>query len=138
MSQSESPFSKDRAKAPPPAIREIRGTLFLLAIVSDEDDAATLRADLKRSRDQHRHHYDDAKNFRGRETTIYVTMIILFSWTAALIFHEFLGTTVFGHGHVHLSGLSLWSHLTGAFDCHACLFILEERQYRQICPSRNF
>jgi DNA-binding response OmpR family regulator len=50
MSQSESPFSKDRAKAPPPAIREIRGTLFLLAIVSDEDDAATLRADLKRSR----------------------------------------------------------------------------------------
>ncbi len=50
MSQSESPFSKDRAKAPPPAIREIGGTLFLLAIVKDEDDAATLRADLKRSR----------------------------------------------------------------------------------------
>jgi len=54
------------------------------------------------------------KTLGGRETTIYVTMIILFSWTAALIFHEFLGTTVFGHGHVHLSGLSLWSHLTGA------------------------
>lgn len=50
MSQSESPFSKDKAKAPPPAIRELHGTLFLLAIVSDEDDAATLRADLKRSR----------------------------------------------------------------------------------------
>ena len=50
MSQSESPFSKDRAKVPPPVIREIRGTLFLLAIISDEDDAATLRADLKRSR----------------------------------------------------------------------------------------
>ncbi len=50
MSQSESPFSKDKTKAPPPAIRELSGTLFLLAIVNDEDDAATLRADLKRSR----------------------------------------------------------------------------------------
>jgi uncharacterized membrane protein YraQ (UPF0718 family)/copper chaperone CopZ len=54
------------------------------------------------------------KTLGGRETTIYVTMIILVSWTAALIFHEFLGTTVFEHGHVHLSGLSLWSHVTGA------------------------
>jgi len=50
MTHSESPFSKDKAKASPQAIREIRGTLFLLAIIVDEDDAAALRADLKRSR----------------------------------------------------------------------------------------
>ena len=46
------------------------------------------------------------KTLGGRETTIYVTMIILFSWTAALIFHEFLGTTVFGHGHVVQVGVA--------------------------------
>lgn len=50
MTHSESPFSKDKAKASSHAIREIRGTLFLLAIIVDEDDAAALRADLKRSR----------------------------------------------------------------------------------------
>ena len=33
-----------------PAIVELSGTLFMLAVISDEDDAATLRADLKRSR----------------------------------------------------------------------------------------
>ncbi len=32
------------------AISQIHGTLFMLSIISDEDDAATLRADLKRSR----------------------------------------------------------------------------------------
>ena len=49
MSQSQSPFSKDRSKVPSPLIREIRGTLFSLAIISDEDNAAPLRADLRRS-----------------------------------------------------------------------------------------
>ncbi len=49
MTHSESPYNKDKAKASPQAIRELRRTLFLLAVVRDEDDAATLRADLKRS-----------------------------------------------------------------------------------------
>ncbi len=53
------------------------------------------------------------KTLGGRETTIYVAMIILVSWAAALIFHEFLSTSAFEHGHIHLSGLSLWSHATG-------------------------
>ncbi|HCR29881.1 MAG TPA: hypothetical protein DIV79_07695 [Opitutae bacterium] len=50
MSKSESPIDKDSLKTSRPAIEELGGTLFMLAVVSDEDDAATLRADLKRSR----------------------------------------------------------------------------------------
>lgn len=50
MSQSESPNFKDNVEDSSPPIRGVRGTLFLLAVIRDEDDAATLRADLKRSR----------------------------------------------------------------------------------------
>ena len=50
MSKPESPIDKDSLKTSRPAIEELGGTLFMLAVVSDEDDAATLRADLKRSR----------------------------------------------------------------------------------------
>ena len=51
MSKSESPTDKDSLKKTSrPTIEELSGTLFMLAVVSDEDDAATLRADLKRSR----------------------------------------------------------------------------------------
>lgn len=49
----------------------------------------------------------------GRETTIYVSMIIVSSWIAALVFHEFLDTNTLKFGHVHLEGLSLWSHTSG-------------------------
>ena len=54
------------------------------------------------------------KTLGGRGTTIYVTMIILVSCAAALVFHELLDTKAFKLGHIHLSGLSLWSHATGA------------------------
>ncbi len=54
------------------------------------------------------------KALGGRETTIYVTMIILVSWIAALIFHEFLDTSSFKMGHAHLTSLSYWSHAAGA------------------------
>ena len=51
MSKSESPTDKDSLKKTSrPTIEELSGTLFMLAVVSDEDDAVTLRADLKRSR----------------------------------------------------------------------------------------
>ena len=50
MPQTESPNHKDNDHVSQPAIQGIRGTLFLLSIVNDEDDAATLRTDLKRSR----------------------------------------------------------------------------------------
>ena len=51
MSKPESPTDKGSLKKTSrPAIEELSGTLFMLAVVSDEDDAATLRADLKRSR----------------------------------------------------------------------------------------
>jgi len=50
MPRNESPNHKDNANVTQSAIHGIRGTLFLLSIVSDEDDAATLRTDLKRSR----------------------------------------------------------------------------------------
>lgn len=51
MPKSESPTDKDSLKKTSgPAIVELSGTLFMLAVISDEDDAATLRADLKRSR----------------------------------------------------------------------------------------
>jgi len=52
MSKPESPTDKDSLTktSRPAAIEELSGTLFMLAVVSDEDDAATLRADLKRSR----------------------------------------------------------------------------------------
>lgn len=50
MPRPESPNRPDNVDTYQPAIQGIRGTLFLLAIVNDEDDAATLRADLKRSR----------------------------------------------------------------------------------------
>ncbi len=54
------------------------------------------------------------KTLGGRETTIYVTMLILISWVAALIFHEFLDTSAFKMGHAHLTSLSYWSHAAGA------------------------
>ena len=50
MPRPESPNCPDNVDTCQSAIQGIRGTLFLLAIVTDEDDAATLRADLKRSR----------------------------------------------------------------------------------------
>ena len=50
MSRTESPNDLDNVDTRQSAIQGIRGTLFLLAIVNDEDDAATLRTDLKRSR----------------------------------------------------------------------------------------
>ncbi len=50
MSQSESPNFKDNVEDSSLPIQGVRGTLFLLAVIRDEDDAATLRADLKRSR----------------------------------------------------------------------------------------
>ena len=50
MSKPESPIDKDSLKTSRPAIEELGGTLFMLAVVSDEDDAATLRTDLNRSR----------------------------------------------------------------------------------------
>ena len=50
MSKSESPIDKDSLQTSRPAIEELGGTLFMLAVICDEDDAATLRADLKRSR----------------------------------------------------------------------------------------
>ena len=50
MPRNESPNHKDNDDVTQSAIHGIRGTLFLLSIVSDEDDAATLRTDLKRSR----------------------------------------------------------------------------------------
>jgi len=49
----------------------------------------------------------------GRETTIYVSMIVVTSWIAALVFHEFLDTNTLKFGHVHLEGLSIWSHASG-------------------------
>lgn len=54
------------------------------------------------------------KTLGGRETAIYVSMIILVSWVAALFFHEFLDTSEFNIGHIHLDSLSLWSHSAGA------------------------
>ncbi len=50
MSHSESPDCNDEPRIPASGIREVCGALSLLAIISDEDDAATIRADLKRSR----------------------------------------------------------------------------------------
>ena len=50
----------------------------------------------------------------NRETFIYVSSIVVFSWVAALFFHEFLDTGEFQVGHHHLHGLTLWSHLSGA------------------------
>jgi hypothetical protein len=50
MPRNESPNHKDNANVTQSAIHGIRGTLFLLSIVRDEDDAANLRTDLKRSR----------------------------------------------------------------------------------------
>ena len=50
----------------------------------------------------------------NRETFIYVASIVVFSWAAALFFHEFLDTGRFQVGHHHLYGLTLWNHLSGA------------------------
>ncbi len=50
MTRTESPNFKDDVDTCQSVIHGIHGTLFLLSIVTDEDDAATLRADLKRSR----------------------------------------------------------------------------------------
>ena len=50
MPRNESPNHKDNDDVTQSAIHGIRGTLFLLSIVSDEDDAVTLRTDLERSR----------------------------------------------------------------------------------------
>ena len=50
MPRTKSPSHKDNVDLSQSAIHGIRGTLFLLSIVNDEDDAATLRTDLKRSR----------------------------------------------------------------------------------------
>ncbi len=50
----------------------------------------------------------------NRETFIYVVSIIVFSWIAALFFHQFLDTGSFHNGHLHFHGLTFWSHLSGA------------------------
>ncbi len=53
------------------------------------------------------------KTLGGRETTIYVSMIIAISWIAALVFHVFLDTSEFNFGHVHLEDLPAWAHASG-------------------------
>ena len=50
----------------------------------------------------------------NRETFIYVASIVVFSWIAALFFHEFLDTGEFHFGHHHMHGLTFWHRLSGA------------------------
>ncbi len=53
------------------------------------------------------------KSLGGKETVLYVSSIILASWIAALVFHNFLDTGTFATGHFHDMGLSTWHHLSG-------------------------
>ncbi len=53
------------------------------------------------------------KTLGGRETMVYVASLIAFSWVAALVFHNFLDTSVFELGHFHGETLSIWKHLSG-------------------------
>ncbi len=53
------------------------------------------------------------KTLGGRETAIYVISIILTSWIAALVFHEFLDTGIFSEQHLHEMEPGLWKHLAG-------------------------
>lgn len=53
------------------------------------------------------------KTLGGRETAIYVACIVLTSWIAALVFHEFLDTEIFGGQHLHEMEPGLWKHLAG-------------------------
>ena len=53
------------------------------------------------------------KTLGGRETAIYVGSVILTSWVAALIFHQFLNTGVFAGQHLHEMETGLWKHISG-------------------------
>ena len=53
------------------------------------------------------------KTLGGRETAIYVGSVILTSWIAALIFHQFLNTGVFAGQHLHEMETGLWKHISG-------------------------
>ena len=53
------------------------------------------------------------KTLGGRETTIYVASVILTSWIAALVFHEFLDTAVFAGKHLHEMETGIWKHVAG-------------------------
>lgn len=49
----------------------------------------------------------------GRETAIYVTSIVVVSWIAAFLFHEFFGKEIIPLSHLHSNSLSAWSHTAG-------------------------
>ena len=53
------------------------------------------------------------KTLGGRETTIYVGSVIITSWVAALVFHQFLDTGVFAGQHLHEMETGLWKHVSG-------------------------
>ncbi len=54
------------------------------------------------------------KTLGGRETAIYVASIVIVSWVAALVFHQFFDTKVFDMGHLHEMGPTIWNHIAGA------------------------
>ncbi|MBT5814049.1 MAG: hypothetical protein HOI15_06815 [Opitutales bacterium] len=53
------------------------------------------------------------KTLGGRETTIYVGSVIVTSWIAALLFHQFLDTGAFAGQHLHEMETGLWKHTSG-------------------------
>jgi len=53
------------------------------------------------------------KTLGGRETTIYVCSVIVTSWIAAMLFHQFLDTGIFAGQHLHEIETGLLKHISG-------------------------